>query len=67
MGNASFLITFGLNDKRLVCWSLQFTREGLVIFFFFILQGEHALPEQFIHVYKDGHFETTPVSHSAGG
>ncbi|KAL6218586.1 hypothetical protein ACLB2K_011796 [Fragaria x ananassa] len=29
--------------------------------------GEHALPEQFIHVYKDGRFETTPVSHSAGG
>ncbi|BFG41536.1 hypothetical protein CerSpe_278100 [Prunus speciosa] len=29
--------------------------------------AEHALPEQFIHVFKDGRFETTPVSHSAGG
>jgi len=28
--------------------------------------GEHALPQQFIHVFKDGHFETTPVSHSGG-
>lgn len=39
MGNASFLITFGLNDKRLVCWSLQFTREGLVIFFSLYCRG----------------------------
>jgi hypothetical protein len=31
-----------------------------------LLQGEHALPQQFIHVFKDGHFETTPVSHSGG-
>ncbi|KAB2635672.1 cyclase-associated protein 1 [Pyrus ussuriensis x Pyrus communis] len=29
--------------------------------------AEHALPEQFIHVFKDGRFETTSVSHSAGG
>ncbi|KAM7250780.1 hypothetical protein ACFE04_022663 [Oxalis oulophora] len=28
--------------------------------------GEHALPQQFIHVFKDGHFETTPLSHSGG-
>ncbi|KAL7002703.1 F-actin-capping protein subunit alpha [Sarracenia purpurea var. burkii] len=28
--------------------------------------GEHALPQQFVHVYKDGHFVTTPVSHSGG-
>ncbi|KAK4835748.1 hypothetical protein QYF36_014031 [Acer negundo] len=28
--------------------------------------GEHALPQQFIHIYKDGQFETTPVSHSGG-
>ncbi|KAL7246709.1 hypothetical protein ACSBR2_001756 [Camellia fascicularis] len=28
--------------------------------------GEHALPQQFIHVYKDSHFVTTPVSHSGG-
>ncbi|KAF3435697.1 hypothetical protein FNV43_RR22789 [Rhamnella rubrinervis] len=28
--------------------------------------GEHALPQQYIHVFKDGHFETTPVSHSGG-
>ncbi|GAV69985.1 Pkinase domain-containing protein/CAP_N domain-containing protein/CAP_C domain-containing protein [Cephalotus follicularis] len=28
--------------------------------------GEHALPQQFVHVFKDGHFETTPVSHSGG-
>lgn len=28
--------------------------------------GEHALPEQFVHVYKDGQFVTTPVSHSGG-
>ncbi|KAF9684356.1 hypothetical protein SADUNF_Sadunf04G0109800 [Salix dunnii] len=27
---------------------------------------EHALPQQFIHMFKDGHFETTPVSHSGG-
>ncbi|KAH7833512.1 hypothetical protein Vadar_007065 [Vaccinium darrowii] len=26
--------------------------------------GEHALPQQFVHVYKDGQFVTTPVSHS---
>ncbi|XP_065856597.1 cyclase-associated protein 1 [Euphorbia lathyris] len=25
---------------------------------------EHALPQQYIHAYKDGRFETTPVSHS---
>ncbi|KAG6709523.1 hypothetical protein I3842_06G136500 [Carya illinoinensis] len=28
--------------------------------------GEHALPQQFVHVFKDGRFETTPVSHSGG-
>ncbi|XP_038705671.1 cyclase-associated protein 1-like [Tripterygium wilfordii] len=28
--------------------------------------GEHALPQQYIHIFKDGHFETTPVSHSGG-
>lgn len=27
---------------------------------------EHALPEQFVSVYKDGSFVTTPVSHSGG-
>ncbi|KAJ6310663.1 hypothetical protein OIU76_015394 [Salix suchowensis] len=27
---------------------------------------EHALPQQFIHAFKDGQFETTPVSHSGG-
>ncbi|KDP46247.1 hypothetical protein JCGZ_10087 [Jatropha curcas] len=27
---------------------------------------EHALPQQYIHLFKDGHFETTPVSHSGG-
>ncbi|WCJ33889.1 cyclase associated protein 1 [Euphorbia peplus] len=27
---------------------------------------EHALPQQYIHAYKDGRFETTPVSHSGG-
>ncbi|KAE8708363.1 Cyclase-associated protein 1 [Hibiscus syriacus] len=26
--------------------------------------GEHSLPQQCIHVFKDGQFETTPVSHS---
>ncbi|CAI9104507.1 OLC1v1003192C2 [Oldenlandia corymbosa var. corymbosa] len=26
--------------------------------------GEHSLPQQYIHVYKDGQFITTPVSHS---
>ncbi|MCE0480953.1 F-actin-capping protein subunit alpha [Datura stramonium] len=26
--------------------------------------GEHALPQQYAHEYKDGHFVTTPVSHS---
>ncbi|KAK1358678.1 cyclase-associated protein 1 [Heracleum sosnowskyi] len=28
--------------------------------------GEHALPQQFVHAYKDGQFVTTPVSHSGG-
>ncbi|XXG81382.1 hypothetical protein AAC387_Pa09g2032 [Persea americana] len=28
--------------------------------------GEHALPQQFVHSYKDGHFVTSPVSHSGG-
>ncbi|KAF7142619.1 hypothetical protein RHSIM_Rhsim05G0074500 [Rhododendron simsii] len=28
--------------------------------------GEHALPQQFVHVYTDGQFVTTPVSHSGG-
>ncbi|KAF8406428.1 hypothetical protein HHK36_008515 [Tetracentron sinense] len=27
---------------------------------------EHALPQQFVHAFKDGHFITTPVSHSGG-
>ncbi|CAN0866776.1 Cyclase-associated protein 1 [Linum grandiflorum] len=27
---------------------------------------EHALPQQYIHVFKDGKFETTAVSHSGG-
>ncbi|MFS7995519.1 putative cyclase-associated protein CAP/septum formation inhibitor MinC [Helianthus anomalus] len=27
---------------------------------------EHALPQQYIHTYKDGQFVTTPVSHSGG-
>ncbi|XVE93220.1 hypothetical protein REPUB_Repub01dG0171600 [Reevesia pubescens] len=27
---------------------------------------EHSLPQQYIHVFKDGQFETTPVSHSGG-
>ncbi|CAI0377320.1 unnamed protein product [Linum tenue] len=27
---------------------------------------EHALPQQYVHLYKDGKFETTPVSHSGG-
>ncbi|KAL8542934.1 hypothetical protein ACS0TY_003706 [Phlomoides rotata] len=27
---------------------------------------EHALPQQYIHIYKDGQFVTTPVSHSGG-
>lgn len=25
---------------------------------------EHALPQQYVHVFKDGHFVTSPVSHS---
>ncbi|KAK6120956.1 hypothetical protein DH2020_045296 [Rehmannia glutinosa] len=28
--------------------------------------GEHALPQQYVHIYKDGQFVTTPVSHSGG-
>ncbi|XP_057965727.1 cyclase-associated protein 1 [Malania oleifera] len=28
--------------------------------------GEHALPQQFVHVFKNGQFVTTPVSHSGG-
>ncbi|KAL0412493.1 UNVERIFIED_CONTAM: Cyclase-associated protein 1 [Sesamum radiatum] len=28
--------------------------------------GEHSLPQQYAHVYKDGQFVTTPVSHSGG-
>lgn len=31
-----------------------------------LLQGEHALPQQFVHAYKDNQFVTTPVSHSGG-
>ncbi|KAJ4964330.1 hypothetical protein NE237_024269 [Protea cynaroides] len=27
---------------------------------------EHALPQQYVHVFKDGQFATTPVSHSGG-
>lgn len=27
---------------------------------------EHALPQQFVHAFKDSRFETTPVSHSGG-
>ncbi|CAN1255731.1 Cyclase-associated protein 1 [Linum perenne] len=27
---------------------------------------EHALPQQYVHMFKDGKFETTPVSHSGG-
>ncbi|KAK7283499.1 hypothetical protein RIF29_13052 [Crotalaria pallida] len=27
---------------------------------------EHSLPQQYFHVFKDGHFETTPASHSGG-
>lgn len=27
---------------------------------------EHALPQQYIHVFKDGQFVTSPVSHSGG-
>ncbi|XP_022876272.1 cyclase-associated protein 1-like [Olea europaea var. sylvestris] len=27
---------------------------------------EHSLPQQYVHAYKDGHFVTTPVSHSGG-
>lgn len=42
---------------------LEITLDGL---FDILFQGEHALPQQFIHVFKDGHFETTPVSHSGG-
>ncbi|KAK9113124.1 hypothetical protein Scep_020643 [Stephania cephalantha] len=28
--------------------------------------AEHALPQQYIHTYKDGQFVTSPVSHSGG-
>lgn len=28
--------------------------------------GEHALPQQFVHVFEGGRFLTTPVSHSGG-
>ena len=31
-----------------------------------ILQAEHALPQQYVHEFKDGRFETAPVSHSGG-
>ncbi|TKY67555.1 Cyclase-associated protein 1 [Spatholobus suberectus] len=27
---------------------------------------EHSLPQQYIHLFKDGHFETTSASHSGG-
>ena len=27
---------------------------------------EHSLPQQYIHIFKDGRFETTPASHSGG-
>ncbi|KNA12973.1 hypothetical protein SOVF_121010 [Spinacia oleracea] len=28
--------------------------------------GEHSLPQQYIHTFKDGQFVTSPVSHSGG-
>ncbi|KAF9620356.1 hypothetical protein IFM89_011091 [Coptis chinensis] len=28
--------------------------------------GEHSLPQQFVHIFKDGQFMTSPVSHSGG-
>lgn len=28
--------------------------------------AEHSLPQQYVHLFKDGQFETTPVSHSGG-
>ncbi|CAO2815058.1 unnamed protein product [Amaranthus hypochondriacus] len=28
--------------------------------------GEHALPQQYIHTFKDGQFVTSPVTHSGG-
>ena len=41
---------------------LEFNMDELVL----SLQVEHALPQQFVHSFKDGRFETTPVSHSGG-
>ncbi|XP_076918588.1 cyclase-associated protein 1-like [Bidens hawaiensis] len=29
-------------------------------------QAEHAMPQMYLHTYKDGQFITTPVSHSGG-
>ncbi|XP_038990048.1 cyclase-associated protein 1 isoform X4 [Phoenix dactylifera] len=29
-------------------------------------KAEHALPQQYVHAFKDGQFTTSPVSHSAG-
>jgi hypothetical protein len=49
--------------KKIKFLFIEITLEGLPDILF---QGEHALPQQFIHVFKDGHFETTPVSHSGG-
>ncbi|CAA2987044.1 Cyclase-associated protein 1 [Olea europaea subsp. europaea] len=28
--------------------------------------AEHSLPQQYVHIFKDGHFVTTPVYHSGG-
>ncbi|XP_058080873.1 cyclase-associated protein 1 [Magnolia sinica] len=28
--------------------------------------GEHALPQQYVHVFKDGQFVTSPLAHSGG-
>ncbi|MEI4861502.1 hypothetical protein Q8G41_28340, partial [Klebsiella pneumoniae] len=27
---------------------------------------EHALPQQYVHEFKDGHFVTSPITHSGG-
>lgn len=32
----------------------------------YLLQAEHALPEQYIHCFKNGQLITSPVSHSGG-
>lgn len=42
------------------------TFEGIEYLVKLLVQTEHPLPVQYIHVYKDGQIVTTPMDHSGG-